>query len=222
MVGGAEERSQLERRHLGKRWPIDVVGGDGSPLVQLEPRVDGRSGVGAECSDVVDRTDRRRRQRARLDGAGDRTQEFGRLHGGRRAAGEQPGDLVRTDPPRFAVREQIAHRHEIAAVRRQVPARRLLEVRKRARRMRSELGVVEFGELDGLQCEVPRHLRRPVPVEPVINLLAPPAFLPRERGGLGSPAKLRVQPASRTFITNTGGGAFGVEPARSPTPSGRT
>ena len=37
MVGGAEERSQLERRHLGQSWPIDVVAGDGSPLVQLEP-----------------------------------------------------------------------------------------------------------------------------------------------------------------------------------------
>ena len=155
------------------------------------------------------------------DGAGDRPQDFGRLHGRRRATGEQSRDLVRADPPRFAVREQIAHRHEIAAVRRQVPARRLLEVRERARRMRSELGIVEFGEFDGLQCEVPRHLDRPVPVEPAIHLLAPPAFLPCERGGLGSPAKLRVQPIT-TFMTNTGGRAFGVEPARSPTPSGRT
>ena len=128
------------------------------------------------------------------DGAGDRPQDFGRLHGGRRATGEQSGDLVRADPPRFAVREQIAHWHEIAAVRCQVPARRLLEVRKRARRMLSELGIVEFREFDGLQCEVPRHLDRPVPVEPAIHLLAPPAFLPCERGGLGSPAKLRVQP----------------------------
>ena len=79
MLGGAEQRRQLQRRNLGQCGPVDVVAGDRAPHVLLEPGVDGGSGVGAECSHVVDRIERRHRHPAVLDRAGHRAQHHGRL-----------------------------------------------------------------------------------------------------------------------------------------------
>ena len=72
VLGGTEQRRQLQGGNLGQCGPVDVVAGDRAPHVQLEPGVDGGSGVGAECSHVVDRLERRRRHPAVLDGAGHR------------------------------------------------------------------------------------------------------------------------------------------------------
>ncbi len=41
MLGGTEQRRQLQRRHLGERGPVDVVAGDRAPRMQVEPGVDG-------------------------------------------------------------------------------------------------------------------------------------------------------------------------------------
>ena len=58
LLGGTEQRRQLQRRDLGQRGPVDVVGGDRAPRVQVEPGVDGGSGVGAQRPHVVDRSER--------------------------------------------------------------------------------------------------------------------------------------------------------------------
>ncbi|HET9665374.1 MAG TPA: hypothetical protein VFP09_01400, partial [Desertimonas sp.] len=47
ILGGAEQRRQLQGGDLGQGRPVDVVAGDCAPHVLLEPGVDGGSGVGA-------------------------------------------------------------------------------------------------------------------------------------------------------------------------------
>ena len=83
LLGGTEQRRQLQRRYLGQRGPVDVVAGDGAPRVQVEPGVDGGSGVGAQRPHVVDRSERCGRHAALLDRAGHRAQHHGGLDRGR-------------------------------------------------------------------------------------------------------------------------------------------
>ncbi len=88
--------------------------------------------------------------------------------------------------------QQITRRNQITAVCRQIPTCRFFEVRQRARRVCRELDVVEAAGLDGLQGVILRQLRRPVVVEPLVDLLAPPPLRERLLGSLGPPAQFGV------------------------------
>jgi hypothetical protein len=79
VLGGAEQRRQLQGGNLGQGGPVDVVAGDRAPHVEFEPGVDGGAGVGAECSHIVDRIERRHWHPAVPDRARDRAQHDGRL-----------------------------------------------------------------------------------------------------------------------------------------------
>ncbi len=81
MLGGTEQCRQLQRGHLGECGTVDVVAGDRAPHVQLEPGIDGDSGIGPQGAHVVDRSKRRARHSAELDGAGHRLEHHGRLDG---------------------------------------------------------------------------------------------------------------------------------------------
>ena len=78
---GVEQRRQLQGGHLGEGGAVEVVAGDGSPLVQLEPCVDRGVGVAVECTDVVDRRERRRREAVASPRGSDRTQHDRGLDG---------------------------------------------------------------------------------------------------------------------------------------------
>jgi hypothetical protein len=159
ILGGAEQRRQLQGGDLGQGGPVDVVAGDRAPHVLLKPGVDGGSGVGAECSYAVDRLERGHRHPAVPDRARDRAEHDGCLDRRRRAASEQTCRLVGADPPPLAVSQQVASGHQVAAVRRQIPARRSFEVRARVRHVCRELDVIERAGLHRLQREVLRQLR---------------------------------------------------------------
>ena len=218
--GGTEQCRELERRHLGERGPVDIVAGDRAPRVQLEPGVDGGSGVGAQRSYVVDGRERGGRHSALLDGASHRAQHLGGLDRRRRATREQTGCVIRVDAPLLAVCEQIARRYQVTAVGREVPIRPLAEVLQRRGDVRRQLGVVEGARIDRLQCEVLRELR----ARSRSNHSSTSWRQRRSANACSAVfARRRSSGCSRdsTFITKAGGGAFGVDPGFSPTASGR-
>ena len=134
ILGGAEQRRQLQGGDLGQGGPVDVVAGDRAPHVLLKPGVDGGSGVGAECSHVVDRLERGHRHPAAPDRARRRAEHDGCFDRRRRAAGEQTCRLVGADPHRSqcASRSPVGTRSPPCVAR---FARRSLEVRQRSRRV---------------------------------------------------------------------------------------
>ena len=78
LLGGTEQRRQLQCRNLGQGGPVDVVGADCAPHVQIQAGVDGGSASGPRA-----RTSSTKRATppgpAVPDGAGHRAQHRGRL-----------------------------------------------------------------------------------------------------------------------------------------------
>ena len=186
---------QLQRRHLGQGGPVDVVAGDGAPHVRARARRRRRLGRRGRVLGRR-RPNRSKPPRTPLACTARATgrKHHGRLDRCRRAAGEQAGGLVGADPPRFAVSQQIAGGHQVAAVRRQVPACRVFEVRQRARRRGPRARHRRArSSSTRLQRKVLRQLARTGRGRTTGR--PPGASAARERllGGLGPSAQLGVQ-----------------------------
>ena len=173
-----EHGPELQRRCLREGGPIDVIAHDEAPRVQLDPRVDGVTRTVAQSAHVVERP---RRPVGTGERCRDRPQQHGRLDCRRRTTRQQRHHRRRVDVPALTMSDEVAGRDHVGAMSVHGAARAIGVVGQAVGEMSGQSVVVEVGQLDSLQLQVPlEHLVPPL-LEPGIDLGSPPPLGQRPR-----------------------------------------